>query len=461
MPNPPTPPTIPQASDAPRINPAFLVRMLLGGAALGGGAGMLTSLLHQRNAIVEDNEEPEAGLELQLPPRHPKMASHGFSSLADGLASVGDGVNWLASKATGGYLGEKLKAPNEQPLSGWDYALGGAAFPLAALGGLHVARKAYQGWREQDLKARLKEQQSQYMQALQEEAASAGVGHHKHANTQPDDARRALSIPQWAMMTIGGIPILTALTSGMLTDRFLTQQFPTKPKVKPPTGDVRLSTMTDPADEEDEILKRANDMLVHTALQFGKLAGDAGVTSVVAAVAGGLLEDLEEQQFKYGSDAMFDLAQGSGHTLPEDPLIKCAAIRAAVRSGIGDSLMVMASGVFANAAPTWHKQGAEINKSSRLANQMLHGSTAMLNLHIAALAGEDTVKEAAQLPAGKDPLTQLREMLRRGTQHKKPVATSTLQTGAAGSQFSAMHERAEPHSSAPPDNIDGILTRGK
>lgn len=458
MPTPQTPPAIPQASDAPRINPAFLVRMLLGGAALGGGAGMLTSLLHQRNAIVEDNEEPEAGLELQLPARRPKLASHGFSSIADGAASIGDGVNWLASKATGGYLGTKLKAPDEQPLSGWDYALGGAAFPLAALGGLHVARKAYQGWREQDLKARLKEQQTRYMQALQDEAAEAGVGHHKHAHT--DDARRALSIPQWAMMTIGSIPILTALTSGMLTDRFLTQQFPTKPKVKPPTGDVRLSTMTDPADDEEEILKRANDTLVHTALQFGKLAGDAGVTSVVAAVAGGLLEDLEEQQFKYGADAMFDLAQGSGHALPEDPLIKCAAIRAAVRSGIGDSLLVMASGVFANAAPTWHKQGAEINKSARLANQMLQGSTAMLDLHIAALAGEDTVKEAAQLPAGNDSLAQLRALLQRGAQPKKPVVTSTLQTGAAGSQFSAKHEQAAPHSATQPDNIDGILERG-
>lgn len=435
------------------INPGFITRMLLGGLVAGGGAGLLTALLRQRNTIVEDkNEADDSDLELHLPSRLRKQAS-GVTPLVNGASAVGEWFNRLLTPLEKTVQGPPPKA-GDQPLSIWDYGIGGAAFPLAALGGLHLTRKAYQSWREQDVKDRLAEQHTRYMAALQDEAGS------KQA------AGRSLSTPQLAALAIGGIPLLTALTSGLLTDRFLDQQFPLKPKMQAPVNRVRVGFGEDPAEEEDtEAFKKASDALVHSALQFDKLASDAGVKAIVAAVSHGMLDDLERHQFKYGSDAMLDLAQGANLELPEDPLVKCAAIRVAVRSGIGPALMIMSSGVFANAAPDFRKQGAQLAEYTKTASQLIGCTAASLDLHIAALAGEMIVKTAATQPLTQDPVAQLRAMLQqRGTttinkDDDSQMHTGTLQTGATGSQFSDSTQQANRPQNAMDDIVDNVLIK--
>jgi hypothetical protein len=432
--------------------------MLLGGLVAGGGVGLLTALLRQRNAIVEDkNEAADSDLELQLPARLRKQAS-GFSQLMNLAAPAGEWFNEKMAPAEQ-YVQSPMPAAGKQPLSVWDYMLGGAAFPLAALGGLQLTRKAYQGWRERDVKDRLAEQQSRYMAALQAEAEG----------TKEAADGRGLSMPQIAALAIGGIPLLTALTSGLLTDRFLDQQFPLKPKMQAPVNRVRVGFGEDPAAEEEEdteAFKKASDALVHVALQFEKLAADAGVKAVIAAVGHGMLDDLERHQFKYGSDAMLDLAQGANLELPSDPLVKCAAVRVAVQSGIGPALMLMSAGVFANAAPHWRKQGAQLAEFNKTASQLISCTASALDLHIAALAGEEVIKAAAAQAAPQTPMEQLRAMLAQqggaatiGKDDASQMHTGTLQTAATGSQFSDSTQQVNRPQNIKDDIVDNVLVK--
>jgi hypothetical protein len=429
--------------------------MLIGGLVTGGSVGLLSALLRQRNAILEDKREADdTALELHLPPRLRKQANL-LSMAANTLSSVGEGINTSVGavvNAAKERMGSKPVAEPrpEQALSLYDYLLGGAAFPLAALGGLQLTRKAYQGWREQDVRERLKEQQQRYMEALMTEADEKEV---KRASD-----RRPLSTSQWVALAVGGIPLLTALTSGLLTDRFLDQQFPLKPKPKFPVNGVRLGIDDEPPTEDSDQFKKAADVLVHTALQFEKQASDAGVCQVVAAVAAGMLDDLEAHQFKYGSDAMLDLAAGANLVLPRDPLVKCAAIHAGVRSSIGPALLVMSAGAFAEAAPSWRQEGGMLAEHEKLASQLIDCAAATLDLHIAALAGEDNIKAAAQL-AQAPAMEQLRKSLLQGADKDDPTQanTGTLQAAATGSQFSNPAEQAGRPVNSQADIVDSVL----
>lgn len=440
---------------AANYNPAFLARMLLGGALLGGSAGMITSLLRQHSAIKDDERENEDDDVLKLDLPQPKMASDGAGGalmtagtdlatlLSRGVNSAATGVSNLFSKQPDAAAVENA---NNQPLSALDYVGGGALFPLGLLGGLHVTRGMYQKWRNQEVREKLQREEQQYMKALQAESQTKRAG---------DDARRAPSLPDWLLMAMGGLPVITGLASGYLTDRILDQQFATHAPKPERNFNIQVPAQT-PEDEEQH--KKAQDVLVHAALQFQKEASDAGIQHVVAAVAGGMLNDLEDTQFKYGSEAMLDLAAGANLMMPEDQLEKCAAVRVAVRSGIGPALLVMSAAAFSQAAPDMRKSAQVLKHTPKLLGSVIKFAAAVMDLHVAAIAGEQTIKEASTMsaPAGGESQA-LRQVVAPNREARDN--TSTLQAAATGSQFSSPQAQADRPITPNSDTVDELLTK--
>lgn len=453
-----------------KLNPEFLARVLLGSTALGGSVGLINSLMRQRRTILDDDAPAEDEVVI------PSLQKTAYDAL-DVATAVPKAINWvgdLPSRAINAMMPPSAKggppAPQPEGVSGLDLALGGAAIPVGFLGGLHMARGAFQSWRRQDLKQRLKDEEEAYNEALRQEAQAE---HSKRASSDPAPAaepRQPLTMGQLATMGIAGLPIMSALTAGVLTHRFLSQQFPLHKKK---TDRTRVRFEDDPASAEEKMATAvAPELLIHTVLEMHKLACDSGVADVIGAVAAGKLADMEDVMQKSGYEAAFQLVEGMSSHVPSDPLTKCAAVRRAVQSGMAEPLKIMAAAAFANAAPYWRHMGEQINQFGKMASAVEQFGGLAVLLHVAAAAGPEVLTKAASLASIQgDPEDALAHMFSApydggmsmdATPFDDSAATdaSTLQTGAANvrsSDGSSQSDVAELQSREPSDLIDSTL----
>lgn len=419
--------TTKSAFGADNINPSFLLHVLAGGAVAGGGVGLLNALLRQRKVLADQEKDQDNVIPLDLPDLSKSASESTMAWLERSPAKV---VQWINSKVS---PPDATKfTPDSKPLGGLDLALGGAALPLGFLGGLQLSRHAFQKWREQDVRARLAEEADNYQQALKEEAGSA-------RNSKSASGRQPLSAAQLTLMALLGAPVLTGVTAGVLTDRFLDNQFPVmRPKKDP---ELRLN----PVEEEDPALKRASameaDFLVHLVLDgFSKSAAATGLSDVIRAVDAGMLTDLEDTMAKYGYDAMFDLSEKAPETTGRHQLGKCAAVHAALNSPIGNLVKLAAASAFADAAPMWAARGRDINREHvKLACELADFGGLAAQLHVwSSAAGAMPEEDIKQASAALAQIT-VDDLLALARGRKKHTEADTHASTLQSSVYNAAH----------------------
>lgn len=388
----------PQNQKTAGFDKVMLAKLMLGSLGAGGALGLLGALGRQRRTILEDAEsEDEPDLILPATTKQADFGSvlGGAVGLATGAArAVNRTADWFRpeASATNG-AGSASDAGSSGAPSLQDLILGGVVLPAGFLGGLHMARSGFQAWRRKDLKERVRNEHEAYLKALADEARST-----KKATTGAEEPRQPLGVGTLLLMGMAGLPFLSGITSGLLTDRILTQNFPVR---KPQADRTRIKF-----EDEDEDTKQAcdlsRDLLVHTVLSFEKDASDAGVAALVGAVAAGRLKDMESTMLKRGVDAAFDLAENCERYIPSDPLLKCAAVRTLVTSSLAAPASVMSAAVFSRRAPSWRAKGASVAEFPKLAKAFEAIGGLAVALHIGSLLGDDfeKVKEAGVAVGG-------------------------------------------------------------
>lgn len=346
------------------VNPEFLKRILLLGAVTGSGTGLVQSLLKQRNAILED-EDDDAPLPVDMDPV--KAASGALNGLMNIGAWTADKGNRFFSAILPSNSEPSAQRPTPTPpdskLSMLDYAMAGTGGPLAFLLGLTATRGLYNKFEKSELKKQMRDEQEALLQSIDQEAKQ------KYAST--DAAGRAPGKMDMSLLALLGVLGLTGVTAGVLTDQALTSQFPaSRPKQRPVRVLTPANSKVDGADAEEDseaFGKIASELLVHVALSLEGSAGD--VNDAVKAAAAGLMPDVSDALLEEGADAAFDMCSKAASVDISDPLVKFAAVRAASRSPFGAVLNKVAASVFADRCPEAHANGARINRHPEFADQ--------------------------------------------------------------------------------------------
>lgn len=412
------------------------------------------ALMRQRRTILDEHEE-EPPPDIVIPSVKKADASEMLSRVLGAVGGAAHAVNSAANYVMpkGAPEATAAAAPENSPkgVGIQDLIAGGVIIPTGILGGLHLSRGAFQAWRRKDLQDRLKTEEAAYMDAIHREAS--------HNKSAADEPRQPLSMTNLALMGVLGLPFLSAATSGLLTDRILSQQF----QQKRPRLDRTRVRFADEPDQEAELAAKqaadlAQDLLIHTVLEFPKAARDAGVSDLVGAVAAGRLVDMESMLSKQGHEAMFELAEGCARHVPTDPLLKCAAVRSLMKSACAAPASVMAAAVFKTQAPSWTARGADIAAFPKMAAACEVFGGLAVAAHIAAVAGTETFDKVASmtLPAGLN----LDSVFDAPASESGTAATgvSTLQSGATDALRS---DGSIPvQDSAVKDQVDAALTRG-
>lgn len=344
------------------VNPDFLKRILLLGAVTGTGTGLVQSLLKQRNAILED-EDDDAPLPVDMDPvKAASGALDGIMNIGAWTADKGNRLlNWVTPAKSA--PAAQQPEPPDSKLSLLDYAMAGTGGPLAFLLGLTATRGLYNKFEKSELKKQMRDEQEALLQAIDQEAKQ------KYANT--DAAGRAPGKMDMSLLALLGVLGLTGVTAGVLTDQALTSQFPaSRPKQRPVRVLTPANSKVDGADAEEDseaFGKIASELLVHVALSLEGSAGD--VNDAVKAAAAGLMPDVSDAWLEEGADAAFDMCSKAASVDISDPLVKFAAVRAASRSPFGAVLNKVAASVFADRCPEAHANGARINRHPEFADQ--------------------------------------------------------------------------------------------
>ena len=407
-------------------HPDFTGRALLGGAALGGGVGLISALLRQRQAILEEEDDEEDVLPILR-----KQAADVVESALGTMATVGEAANsvanWFTPKSTATAASPSTDVPQGHGLGLMDYATAGTAFPLGALGALYGTRRLYQGWHRQDRQQKLKDEQEALMQAIEDEART------KQAAAAPADGRRPVTTPALAMMAVLGSAGLGGIAAGMLTDRILEQQFPMNKK--PKGSGFRIGGIKPEAEEEDPndatSKVAASEHLIHTALELTGYLGSDDLPNLVKAAASGLLPDVSERLAHQGVDEALDLASTVASTDLSNPLVKFAAVRALMRSPAASLAEITAASTLANVSPETRQRGAEIRAFPKLAAKFEELGKMLVPLALLGAMDEDQRKRAATVQSNPQQAAELGKLV--GTDH----ASGSLQTQSSATEHSS------------------------
>lgn len=462
--------TSPQPPSDPIVNTSFLLKALLGSALLGGAAGLGNTVLKQRKAILEADEDPDDGFAIPTP-MAPKRAALGI--VGDALGVIGDGVNAAGQKFNDvakdwKFVGQQPQAQGADNIGIPDLLLGGAAIPLGFLGGIHGARMLEQQWKRRDLKQQLNDSRQAYEEALQQEQQTAKRASTGGAAAPPSRPLNAVDATGLAFM---GVPLLTALTAGILSDRYLSAQFPPLSKAIASEKRFRLSPGMQPEEEDEMRIKAAADMLlVECALQTHKSSSDTGLRDLIGAVAQGRIDELEQIGHSQGVAAALDASTGGWHKAASYTLTcKHAAVVEALDSPVlGDTVRLLAATEFAHASPTWRERGAAYGEHPKMASQLesLTGAVSLMAV-IADFQREfPAVKSASADPAVVGQV--LRSMLAGGglqqndqTDDNAGDQASTLITSSLETQHSNPDQRGASNieNRNPKDEIDSLLDK--
>jgi hypothetical protein len=252
---------------------------LLGGAAMGGSAALLTSLVNYINTLnqqVPKDEEREDDETLYLNVGKSAAEGSGPADLAAGGLAL-----------TGGLL--------------------------STLGTYALVRKMYQNIKRKQLQEELDRAQQAFLQSAEAE------GEAKRAATA---GGQPMGLAELGWSSPVAFALLSAIAAGALTNKALDKTFPRVKKPKD-TSPKRIVIRKNPEEQQDEEEKNAYDK-VATAEQYddgleflthlcmgSKSAADSELVDIVHAVAQSRGPDLTSHILEYGFDSAMDTIKGA------------------------------------------------------------------------------------------------------------------------------------------------------
>lgn len=298
---------------------------LIGGAAMGGSAALLTSLVNYINTLKQqipsNDEENDENLYINV----------GKSAKDSAGAS--------------------------------DFAAGGIALTgglLSTLGTYALVRKLYQDIKRKQLQEQLDSAQQEFIQAADAEGAAKKAGDENNGSP--------MSLAELSYSVPVAFTLLSALAAGALTNKALDKTFPRlkKPKNNAPKRIViRKAPNEDSEIQEEE--KNAYDKLAakeqyEDGLEFlmhlcmgSKSAAQSELVDIVHAVAQGRGPDLTNHILEYGFDSAMDTIKGASE-VPADSMRKQTAIGYCVKSAVLNPIVSMlASAEYNDMAPKFTK----------------------------------------------------------------------------------------------------------
>ena len=334
----------------------LISKYMMGGAALGGSAALVTSLMNylammkERGDEVSDTSKDDDVLYLTL--KNPPATT--AAPVRSKRASIGGGL-----------------------------ALTGGA--LATLGSYSLVRHLYQKYKKKQLQAELDDAQRQFLDVVSQESAQS-----KMAAMNPADPNAAAGKPmgmaEWLTSTPVALTLLAALSSGALAHRALDRTFPL-PKHDKPVGPKRVvlrkeDSYKDTEEELDEngVPKVASydsvhpldqyddglEFLVHTVLANTKQAHVSDLRTIVGAVANGQRDEFCHNLLEYGYDTAIDMIKGAEEFYPSDRAAQVLAVGQCVKTAeLNPVIGVLAVAEYEDMAPHFMKAAGEQSKSTK------------------------------------------------------------------------------------------------
>ncbi len=358
-----------QALDFTPAELQVLKNYLMGGLAIGGGAGALMGVgnmaMDLRRQADDEVKEDDDTLFLTMP----KKAEVG--PLAIGAGAAGGVVSLLAANA--------------------------------------LIRKLFQAAKRRDVHSELDDAQRANLSSLDQLGKQAADG-------------RSLGPSE----VVGGgsvaAAILTALASGIVSYKALDKYFPAvKRPDNPLPKRVKILQQPEPGepvipgDEEADKMASADEFLIRQALTSAK-AASTSLGDLVSAMAQGREEELTEILTKYGSDAMFAACAGACLI----PVTKRAAdlgITALTKSASLQPVgMLLAAGEVIEAFPALALTSRAMPEMDKLA---LYDYAAGLGAAFQATTLE-SVKEASSDEGKRNPEKMLRRAILAENNHAQP-----------------------------------------
>ncbi len=299
---------------------ALIRNFLTGGAAIGAGAGMVTSLANQLSDTKREADEKsvqdkdQLKVVLQRPPT--KLAS------------------WLRGPAamTGALLA------------------GGASY--AAVRAIHQAIK------KKELEKQLQQSQTAYLNVLDDESQ----GEKRAAAVE----RKGMGIGEVATSVPLSVALLVGLSSAALANQALKRTFPDRKsglRMTPRRVVVERQEDADPEPEGFEVvptekLAAARALLYETVAGFR--TGQSDTEDFLAATAAGRFDELTKVASVGDVFSIFDAAKGAAHVPVSDLRIKLASMRIANDYSIAHAVEVMAAAEFLEHSPMLFKLAAAL-----------------------------------------------------------------------------------------------------
>lgn len=321
----------------------MLMKLLMGGAAAGGAAGLLTSYGNQVKTLKEKADEAVDDPYIEIPAPGMKMAN----------------ATSPHTDKPPGLLALSLALP----------ALG-----LPAIFSYAAARRAYQQTKKQELKKDLENSQEAYTEALSKEANTPRTGR----EILQDPEGRPLVDGDWWKMLAGGVIPLSTLAAAYMTNKVLDKSFPQakKPQRKTlkirkqapqPAGDVHDS---ETAEESQDLEKEAAfyeldetdavEFLVRTVLGNEKVAAESQLPKLLLRGSEDYNRTANTFMFRGVEEGFNHVKSASGSWA--DELDRAAGIHLMVKSAsMGPTVALLAAAEFANAHPALCDQARQID----------------------------------------------------------------------------------------------------
>lgn len=275
---------------------------LTGGAALGGSAALLTSLLNYMKMLKQDGDPQTSGDD-------------------DTLYVNVDPAKKVAAQAL-------PESSGRMDMAAGGLAIGGGM--LATVGSYALVRKLYQQMKLKQLQAELDNAQQTFLTQSEAEAqqkAAALMQPQQQASTPPPAAGKPMGLAEATWSAPVAMALLSAIAAGALTNHALDKTFP---RVKPPAnkGPKRVVVRRKPvqpldneneADEEKIAYEQLSPQDVFddgmeflaTVVMGNKAASEGELADLVHAVAQGRHDEFVNNMLELGYDTAIDTIKGA------------------------------------------------------------------------------------------------------------------------------------------------------
>lgn len=380
------------------VDKKLLQKYLVGGAALGGGTAVLTSMLNHWNQLSKERQRQK--------------------SLDDDVLTV------------------KVRRPDQpkQATVTGGLALSGGA--LSMLASYAAVRKAYAKMKKNRMQDLLDKSQTNFAQVSAEEA----------------EKKAAEGRPMGLMDVLTSSPVAAALLLGVgsagLSNAYLNKTYPaTKPARPTKPRKVVLKYVDDEGEDKEASFDQLSgfEHLVRTVYQV-KQAEATDVQNIVRACAEGRVEELADNLSELPAEEALDLIKGASEDLDDQQMLLGTAL--AVRHPVvGPVTQLLAAADYQDMAPSYCKMASQLEEHDQLALAGL-----VCEVGRTFRCGE---KRASALLEGQDHqelLAQLAQILQKGGPMEDPQqdeAEEDLEVmGRGGETDNAVDDQESPEEAA-------------